>query len=45
MRFNSLLIGSFVALLAVPAMAQGNNAINLVGTVDKVDAASITVKA
>ena len=44
MRSKSLLLGSFIALLAVPAMAQGNNAINLVGTVDKVDASSITVK-
>ena len=44
MRSKTLLLGSFIALLAVPAMAQGNNAINLVGTVDKVDAASITVK-
>ena len=44
MRSKTLLLGSFIALLAVPAMAQGNNAINLVGTVDKVDASSITVK-
>jgi hypothetical protein len=44
MRSKALLLGSFIALLAVPAMAQGNNAINLVGTVDKVDASSITVK-
>ena len=44
MRSKALLLGSFIALLAVPAMAQGNNAINLVGTVEKVDASSITVK-
>src|SRR5256885_3382937 len=44
MRFNSLLIGSFVALLAVPAMAQGNNAIDVRGTVEKFDATSISVK-
>ena len=44
MRSKALLIGSFIALLAVPAMAQGNNAINLVGTVDKLDANTITVK-
>jgi hypothetical protein len=44
MRFKSLLIGSFVALLAVPAMAQGNNAIDVRGTVDKFDANSISVK-
>ena len=44
MRSKTLLLGSFIALLAVPAMAQGNNAINFIGTVDKVDATSITVK-
>src|SRR6202795_513629 len=44
MRSKALLLGSFIALLAVPAMAQGNNAINFIGTVDKVDASSITVK-
>jgi hypothetical protein len=44
MRSKALLIGSFIALLAVPAMAQGNNAINVIGTVDKMDATSIAVK-
>src|SRR5215831_6872214 len=44
MRSKTLLLGSFIALLAVPAMAQGNNAINMIGTVDKVDATSISVK-
>ena len=44
MRSQSLLLGSFIALLAVPAMAQGNNAINVFGTVDKFDATSISVK-
>jgi hypothetical protein len=44
MRSKALLIGSFIALLAVPAMAQGNNAINAFGTVDKMDANSISVK-
>src|SRR4029077_18832235 len=44
MRSKSLLFGIFIALLAVPAMAQGNNAINVFGTVDKVDATSISVK-
>jgi hypothetical protein len=44
MRSRTLLLGSFIALLAVPAMAQGNNAINVIGTVDKVDATSISVK-
>jgi hypothetical protein len=32
---KAFLVGSFLALLAVPAMAQGNNAINVFGTVDK----------
>lgn len=41
---KAFLVGSFLALLAVPAMAQGNNAINVIGTVDKVDANSISVK-
>ncbi len=41
---KALILGSFIALLAVPAMAQGNNAISVYGTVDKVDATSITVK-
>ena len=44
MRSKALLLGSFIALLAVPAMAQGNNAINVFGTVDKMDAATISVK-
>jgi hypothetical protein len=44
MRSQALLIGSFIALLAVPAMAQGNNAINVFGTVDKMDATTISVK-
>jgi len=45
MRSKALLLGSFIALLAVPAMAQGNNAVNIMGTVEKFDASSITVKA
>jgi hypothetical protein len=45
MRSKALLIGSFIALLAVPAMAQGNNAVAVNGTVDKFDATSISVKA
>lgn len=44
MRSKTLLLGSFIALLAVPAMAQGNNAISVYGTVDKFDATSIAVK-
>jgi hypothetical protein len=38
------MMGSFIALLAVPAMAQGNNAVAVNGTVDKLDATSISVK-
>ena len=38
-----MLLGAFMALIAVPAFAQ-NNAINVFGTVDKVDATTISVK-
>ena len=38
-----MLLGAFMALIAVPAFAQ-NNAINVFGTVEKVDATSISVK-
>jgi hypothetical protein len=41
---KTLLIGALLTLIAAPAMAQGNNAINVFGVVDKVDATSITVK-
>src|SRR5262245_11642356 len=41
---RALILGSLVALLAAPAMAQGNNAINVFGVVDKVDASTIVVK-
>jgi len=44
MRSKTLLLGSFIALLAVPAMAQGNNAINVFGVIDKFDANTIVVK-
>ena len=44
MQSRALILGSFLALLAVPAMAQGQNAINVFGTVDKMDATSISVK-
>ncbi len=33
-----------MALIAAPAMAQGNNAINVIGVVDKMDATTISVK-
>lgn len=45
MQAKSMLIGAVMALIAVPAFAQGNNVINVIGTVDKVDATSISVKA
>ena len=41
---NSMLVGAVMALIAGPAFAQANNAINVFGVVDKVDAASISVK-
>jgi hypothetical protein len=44
MQSRALILGSFIALLAVPAMAQGQNAINVIGTVDKMDATTISVK-
>lgn len=42
---KALMLGTFLALFAGPAMAQGNNALAVNGTVDKFDASSITVKA
>jgi hypothetical protein len=44
MQAKSMLLGAFMALIAVPAFAQGNNAINVFGVVDKFDTASISVK-
>src|SRR5215467_15438781 len=41
---KALILGSVLALLAGPALAQGNNAINVFGVIDKVDATSIVVK-
>src|SRR5262249_18717942 len=43
MQAKSMLLGAFMALIAVPAFAQ-NNAINVFGTVDKLDATTISVK-
>ena len=40
---KSLLIGAFIALAALPASAQ-NNAVRIVGTVDKLNGDSIVVK-
>jgi len=39
-----MLFGTLAMLAVVPALGQSNNAINIVGTVDKVDAASISLK-
>jgi hypothetical protein len=41
---RTILLGAFLTLLAAPAFAQGNNAINVFGVVEKVDATSISVK-
>jgi hypothetical protein len=43
MQMKSMLLGAALALIALPALAQ-NNAINVFGTVDKMDATSISVK-
>jgi hypothetical protein len=43
MQAKSMLLGAVMALIAVPAFAQ-NNAINVFGTVDKLDATTISVK-
>jgi hypothetical protein len=44
MLTKSMLLGVLVALIAAPALAQGSNAINVFGVVDKFDATSISVK-
>jgi hypothetical protein len=41
---KSLFLGALMALTAGSLLAQGNNALNVVGVVDKVDATSISVK-
>ena len=43
MHFRSILLGGFIAIAAAPALAQGNSAINRVGTVGNVDASSISL--
>jgi hypothetical protein len=43
MYFRSILLGGFIAIAAAPALAQGNSAINRVGTVGNVDASSISL--
>jgi hypothetical protein len=42
---KALMLGTLLAFAAGSAMAQGNNALAVNGTVDKLDATSITVKA
>ncbi len=44
MKSKALILGAFLTLLAAPALAQGNNAINVFGTVEKLDADTIAVK-
>ena len=44
MDFRSTLLGGLIAFAAAPALAQGNSAINRLGTVDNVDASSISLK-
>ena len=41
---KSMIFGAMLALTAGPALAQAPNAVNIVGTVEKMDAASISVK-
>src|SRR5258708_18380319 len=41
---KSMIFGAALALVAAPAFAQGNNAINVFGVVDKIDATTISVK-
>jgi hypothetical protein len=44
MNAKSMLLGTLMVLAAAPAVAQGGSIINISGTVDKVDAASISVE-
>ena len=44
MNAKTMLLGALVALAAAPALAQSNNTINLLGTVETIDATSIAVK-
>lgn len=41
---KSLLVGAFIALAALPALAQNNNGVRIVGTVDKFDNDTLVVK-
>jgi hypothetical protein len=41
---KTLMLGAFLALATMPAMAQGNNAVRVTGTVDKMDADTLVVK-
>jgi hypothetical protein len=44
MQMKSMILGAAMALIAAPAFAQANNAINVFGVVEKADATSISVK-
>ena len=44
MNAKTMLLGALVALAAAPALAQSNNTINLLGTVETIHATSIAVK-
>ena len=44
MNAKTMLLGALVALAAAPALAQSNNTINLLGTVETIDTTSIAVK-
>ena len=44
MHAKPILLGGLIAVAAAPALAQGNNAFNIVGTVDNIDASSISLK-
>jgi len=44
MNARWMLLAALAALAAAPALAQGNNPINLLGTVEKIDATSISVQ-
>lgn len=44
MNFKSILFAALIASAATSALAQSNNVINILGTIDKVDTTSIAVK-
>jgi hypothetical protein len=44
MTAKAMLFGAFLSLAVVPAQAQSNSVVNIVGAVEKVEATSITLK-